>query len=382
MYNKELDFILDVLREEPLLNEDNYDWFWILGFLELNKISGYFFNKVKELQIKIPQAVERKLSQILLFQKNRNDYMRKYICDIGDELRFEKIKYAFLKGSVLSNANFNFSENIFHCMSLSKNEIRNYRRQSEMLFYGQGERISTDIDILTEQINITIISDILRRMGFVQGYYDYKNNEVVPLSRNEIVSRRMNRGETAPFILKTEDTCVPFIEVDLNFSLDYLPNSNKELLSAVLQETVDYSGSIVGGIRSLKIEDFFLQLIMHQYKESILYSMVERNKDVELYKLLDIYLFIKKGYIELNQLYGKIKRFRLEKAVVCVLEQLFQVFQDNCFKDYVCMFSAEGVNAEEVIDPILNKKYIRDRPLRDRLMYFNKKEMLKEVQSE
>ena len=189
MYNKELDFILDVLREEPLLNEDNYDWFWILGFLELNKISGYFFNKVKELQIKIPQAVERKLSQILLFQKNRNDYMRKYICDIGDELRFEKIKYAFLKGSVLSNANFNFSENIFHCMSLSKNEIRNYRRQSEMLFYGQGERISTDIDILTEQINITIISDILRRMGFVQGYYDYKNNEVVPLSRNEIVSR-------------------------------------------------------------------------------------------------------------------------------------------------------------------------------------------------
>ena len=143
------------------------------------------------------------------------------------------------------------------------------------------------------------------------------------MSRNEIVSRRMNRGETAPFILKTEDTCVPFIEVDLNFSLDYLPNSNKELLSAVLQETVDYSGSIVGGIRSLKIEDFFLQLIMHQYKESILYSMVERNKDVELYKLLDIYLFIKKGYIELNQLYGKIKRFRLEKAVVCVLEQLF-----------------------------------------------------------
>ena len=152
--------------------------------------------------------------------------------------------------------------------------------------------------------------------------------------------------------------------------MDYLPNSNKELLSAVLQETVDYSGSIVGGIRSLKIEDFFLQLIMHQYKESILYSMVERNKDVELYKLLD------------NQLYGKIKRFRLEKAVVCVLEQLFQVFQDNCFKDYVCMFSAEGVNAEEVIDPILNKKYIWDRPLRDRLMYFNKKEMLKEVQSE
>ena len=46
------------------------------------------------------------------------------------------------------------------------------------------------------------------------------------------------------------------------------------------------------------------------------------------------------------------------------------------------MFSAEGVNAEEVIDPILNKKYIWDRPLRDRLMYFNKKEMLKEVQSE
>lgn len=305
--NSELNFVLDVLQEKPSIPGKDLDWYWILGFLELNKIGGYFFNKTKELDIKIPQSAERKLSQVLKMQSERNRFMRKYIQDIGDELRYEKLRFAFLKGSVLSNTNFRFSEKSFGCMALAEGTKQTYRRQAGEPFYGEGERVSNDIDLLAEQKDISAIAKVLKNMGFVQGYYDFRESKIVPLPRAEILSRRMNRGETAPFVLETDDPCVPFVEVDINFSLDYLPNSHEDMLHAVLKDSLCYAGNISGGIRSLQADDFFLHLIMHQYKESVLYSMVQRSKDTELYKLLDIYLFIKRGYIELSGLYIKVK---------------------------------------------------------------------------
>jgi|GEM_PF-4825124 len=45
--NRELNFVLEVLQDKPSIPEKGLDWYWILGFLELNKIGGYFFNKTK-----------------------------------------------------------------------------------------------------------------------------------------------------------------------------------------------------------------------------------------------------------------------------------------------------------------------------------------------
>ena len=379
--NKELLFIMDVLQDKPSIPEKDFDWYWLLGFLELNKIGGYFFSKTKEQEIKLPQSVERRLSQVFSVQRERNLFMRKYIQDISDELRFEKIEFSFLKGSVLSNTNFRFSEKSFSCMALSEETEQRYRRQTGEAFYGEGERISNDIDILVEQKDISVISEVLKNMGFVQGYYDFREGKIVPLPRAEILSRRMNRGETAPFVLATENPSVPFIEVDINFSLDYLPNSHEEMLNTILKNSLSYAGNISGGIRSLQTEDFFLHLIMHQYKESILYSMVQRNKDTELYKLLDIYLFIKRGYIELTGLYNKVKKYGLEKPIYSVMNSISELFRDFHFSDYAQMFRPRD-DHNEVIDPPTGRRYVWKNILSERMSFFDKEEFLCEVKDE
>lgn len=379
--NREVKFIMDVLQDKPSMPDKGLDWYFILGFLELNKISGYFFNKTKEFGIKLPQSVERKLSQILRIQSERNRFMRKYIQDISDELRYEKLRFAFLKGSVLSNTNFRFSEKSYSCMALPEERMATYRRQAGESFYSEGERVSNDIDLLVEQKDISTISEVLKNMGFVQGYYDFRESKIVPLPRAEILSRRMNRGETAPFVLGTENPCVPFIEVDINFSLDYLPNSHEEMLHTVLKDSFSYAGNIVGGIRSVQIDDFFLHLIMHQYKESILYSMVRRSKDTELYKLLDIYLFIKRGYIELSDLYNKVKKYGLERPVYSVMSSVSETFADLHFLDYVSMFQPEG-GADEVIDPPTGRRFVWEKTLSERISYFDKEQFLHEVKDE
>ena len=379
--NSELNFVLNVLQDKPSIPEKSLDWYWILGFLELNKIGGYFFNKIKESGIKIPQSAERKLSQVLKMQSERNRFMRKYIQDISDELRYEKLRFAFLKGSVLSNTNFRFSEKSFSCMTLSEDREQTYRRQAGEPFYGEGERVSNDIDLLVEQKDISAISEVLKNMGFVQGYYDFRENKIVALPRTEILSRRMNRGETAPFVVATDHPSVPFIEVDINFSLDYLPNSHEDMLHAILKETIGYAGNISSGIRSLRADDFFLHLIMHQYKESILYSMVQRNKDAELYKLLDIYLFIKRGYIELSGLYNKVKKYGLEQPIYSIMRSISELFTDFHFSDYASMFQPKD-GEDEVIEPPTGRRFVWEKPLSERINFFNKGQFLREVKDE
>ena len=379
--NSELNFVLDVLQEKPSIPGKDLDWYWILGFLELNKIGGYFFHKTKDYEIKLPQSAERKLSQVLKIQSERNRFMRKYIQDIGDELRYEKLRFAFLKGSVLSNTNFRFSEKSFSCMALPEETKQTYRRQAGEPFYGEGERVSNDIDLLVEQKDISAISEVLKNMGFVQGYYDFRESKIVPLPRAEILSRRMNRGETAPFVLETDDPCVPFVEVDINFSLDYLPNSHEEMLHAVLKDSLCYAGNIQGGIRSLRADDFFLHLIMHQYKESVLYSMVQRSKDTELYKLLDIYLFIKRGYIELSDLHNKVKKYGLERPVYSVMSSISELFSDFHFSDYASMFQPKD-GEDEVVDPPTGRKFVWEKPLSERINFFDKECFLREVKDE
>lgn len=85
--NREIKFILDVLQDKPSIAGKEFDWYWILGFLELNKIGGYFLNKSRESEIRLPHSVEQKLSQILRIQSERNRFMRKYIQNISDALR-------------------------------------------------------------------------------------------------------------------------------------------------------------------------------------------------------------------------------------------------------------------------------------------------------
>ena len=157
------------MQDKPSMPEKDFDWYYILGFLELNKIGGFFYNKTKEMSVPLPQSVERKLSYILKEQAERNAFMRKYIQDIGDELKYEKIRFSFLKGSVLSNTNFLFSEKSYSCMALPEQKIQTYRRQCEESFYKAGERVSNDIDLLVEQKDVTAVSKILKGMGFIQG---------------------------------------------------------------------------------------------------------------------------------------------------------------------------------------------------------------------
>lgn len=112
--------------------------------------------------------------------------------------------------------------------------------------YPEGYRTSNDIDILVSPKDITKIGNTLTQAGFAQGHI--RNGAFVPASRKEIIESRMMRGETVPYIKEIWMPSMRFLEVDINFSLDYKPaNTNyidHILSSACIKEYDSFKISI------------------------------------------------------------------------------------------------------------------------------------------
>ena len=249
------------LIEAGELDDKVSDWYSLLGFCDFHRITGYLADKL----IAIPDAPAQ-LKRHTGIQKAYQTHKQNKIIDAAKEmstcLEEAKLPHSFLKGVILSG------------------EI-----------YGAGQRCSNDVDLLISPNNVGKASDILKSLGYIQGVY--KDGEINPFDRLEIIKRRMNRGEAAPFVKLTQDLFVPFIEVDINFSLDWLP-ANEGLTELFLQNTLKSHA----GLRTLDAEHCFIYLCMHLYKEAAVLSMVKRLKDIELYKYVDIFRIVKLIKIE------------------------------------------------------------------------------------
>lgn len=358
MREADLKYITDVLQDRPNEGKD-VDWYSVLGFLKLNRIGGYFYGKVRKDGISVPVSIIKLLSALADSQERRNRMMGERIKEISIALEVTGISYAVLKGGFLSHSNFS-QESIF-CGP----------------FYGAGERISNDIDILISPRDIGKAEDALVSLGYIQGYYDAQRKKVRETSRREILDRRMNRGETVPYQLITGDALLPHIEVDINFSLDYLPTGTEEILESMLNGTRLYA-SDCGEIRSLEQTDFLIHLILHQYKEMRLYWMVERGKDLELYKLLDIYLLLRK--IDRKTLMTRVIRYGIENQANVVLKCVQEVFESAEIFDCADVIPRESIPAERVLElGRKNREYEWTIGVRERLLYFNHTTFLKEV---
>ena len=154
--------------------------------------------------------------------------------------------------------------------------------------YPDGCRMSNDVDLLMSPDSISEIGEILADNGFLQG--DVRNGVFVPAQRRDILSSRMMRGETVPYIKKVDMPFLTYLEVDLNFSVDAM-NHKKEVTENLL--TSRQQGFFCGEmIWTLQDADFFLHLCAHLHKEAATYPWVAMKRDMTMYKYADLYLLL------------------------------------------------------------------------------------------
>ncbi len=173
--------------------------------------------------------------------------------------------------------------------------------------YPRGCRTSSDIDLLTTPQEISRMEACLLEHGFQQGYV--KNGMFVPAIRKEILSSRVMRGETVPFIKEMGGDYYRFLEVDINFSLDF-KNSRGDGIQKLLEKSVEWD---IGGVKAKTLcrEDFFLHLCAHLYKEATTIPWIRMKRDMSLYKYADIYFLLRSIGVDMPSVISRAKELNL-----------------------------------------------------------------------
>ncbi|MEK5282592.1 MULTISPECIES: nucleotidyltransferase family protein [Paenibacillus] len=243
--DSEIDMINDFLSED-------LDWFEIAGQLFNHRLGGYFYHNLSyEQQRKIPKELNGALRLLVVAQKYE---MERTIDDIRPlliSLEESNVRYAGLKG-LMYNADF----------------------------YELGSRRSNDIDLLVYEEDISKVDNILRQFGYTQGYIT--NNELREATKKEKLIQRMNYHDLIKYVKKTEWGKVA---IDINFLFDTKNNViDEEIFN---HGTVIYNGSYYS-VRGLPLYTNLAHLCVHFFREATNTIWTKYNRDVALYKVVDI----------------------------------------------------------------------------------------------
>ena len=231
----------------------------VLGHLFANRMQAVAYRRLLEADAlgDIPREFRTALEGAFRQNEEKNRVYFSCLQQLGDILTPYEGRYAMLKGAVLCR------------------------------LYPAGCRTANDVDLLVRGDDVSAIGAVLSAAGFRQGHV--RGGRFVAASRAAIIASKMMRGETVPYIRATGNVWMPFLEVDLNFSLDYQGDVHGATDALLERATHWTAGDLT--VATLDRSDFFLQLCAHLYKEAATLPWVQMGRDMTLYKYHDVRLF-------------------------------------------------------------------------------------------
>lgn len=292
-----------------------------------------------------------------------------------------------LKNSHRYNAMIN--TNYFNCINMVSNILEPHKDKYAMLkgallckAYPEGYRTSNDIDLLVRPNDVSIIGTALSKAGFKQGHI--RNGNFIPATRREIIESKMMRGETVPYILEVNLPFMRFLEVDINFSLDY-KNGEVDVINKMLDKAIEYKSNNVS-FTTLNEYDFFIHLCCHLHKEAMTLPWITMKRDMTLYKYADIYLLLSEFEQRKADIFlARATELGLLDICCCVINWVVELFDIENL--YIHKLAKARLNYDdsalyEVDSPSEKKKYkYVKRDIKERFFSQNRIELLEEVKS-
>lgn len=299
----------------------------VLGQLFFNRMQGIAFGVLKENNLLNCVNREFRNSLQLAYQQNKKKNESFFHCIrlLTEILKPHKGKYAMLKGALLC------------------------------AMYPDGYRTSNDVDLLVRPSDVTDIGNTLTSAGFRQG--SIVNGEFKQATRREIIESKMTRGETVPYILEINLPYMKFLEVDINFSLDY-KNSDIVELENLIDRTTEMTINSIK-INTLQKNDFLIHLCGHLYKEASTFPWVKMKRDMTFYKFCDIYMMLSElTPLEIDAFFKRAEELSMKDICSCVIAWTCQLISIE--SDYALNLALDNLKVKEnilyeVIDPSEHK---------------------------
>jgi len=332
-------------------------WPYILGQLLFHRMGGvaYYTLKKCELLGRINREVRNSLKTIYDNNEVKAKSLSISLAELAITLKNTNFPFALLKGAYLAS------------------------------LYPSGLRTSNDVDILINQQDISALECILKSAGFIQG--NIRNGVFLPATRTEILSSRMNRGETVPFIKKVNLPAMEYLEIDINFSLDFKAKQENDIVSTILKNTQPLIETENGFLPTLEPSDFMIHLCCHLFKEATVYNWVEMERDLSLYKFADIDLLLNewKTHGFFVELADRVCQYNLNRECYYSLLRTVEIYNLQDFRINNLLKNIIPPNTEyltQIIQPEKNKIFRYDMPYIEWLFYSGRKEKLYETSHE
>ena len=227
--------------------------------------------------------------------------------------------------------------------------------------------------------DISEIGDALKNAGFMQGYI--KNDTFVPATRSEIIRSRVMNGETVPYIKEVNFPFMKYLEIDINFSLDY-----KNGDSANLSEMISRAKKITTKnteIVTLDKYDFIIHLCEHLYKEATTMPWIKMKRDMTLYKYCDLYYLLQDfGEFDSLMLISRIKLTNTEDTCYYAIASTKYLFNNDC-KAYNYFFRSIKPKDHRILERIENPSgakplFYKEKNIKKRFFSNNRVSMIGE----
>ena len=302
----------------------------VLGQLFFNRMTGVAYGVLQQegLLDKVNREFRNSLKNAYKINIDRNESYFWCVQNVSNALSGCEDKYAMLKGAYLCR------------------------------YYPIGYRTSNDIDLLVKPKDVTEIGEALLKAGFKQGYI--RNERFEAATRKEIIESKMTKGETVPYIKEINYPSIKYLEVDVNFSLDYKPGETGIIEEMIKNSRVEEIVEL--RVRTLRDDDFFIHLCCHLYKEATTMPWIKNSRDMTLYKFCDIYTLINDiNKDEVNFLYKRAYSVGLEKICAFAIIYTDELFD---FKNkYAVSIAKEILKSDPeflnvVLSPKDKKKFI------------------------
>lgn len=158
---------------------------------------------------------------------------------------------------------------------------------ARMAYPSLGMRVFNDNDILVDHRALPEAGAVLRRLGYEQGSWDYRKSVIRPATRASIMSYPVSSHQTHPYMRPTPDALtLECHRVDLHFSVDLMTSNRTD---AIVDDLLDRRIAVGDPpLWTLDPVDMTVFGCIHFYKEAAACNEVRRNKDLVLYKLVDL----------------------------------------------------------------------------------------------
>lgn len=283
-----------------LIQDIDWNYFWELCVF--HKVVGIAFQNLYKNAIEIPEYIEERVSkwqeETIRVNSIQRDEYSKLSQKMGDRI-------IALKGIWLIN----------------------------FLYESDASRRSEDIDLMFLKRQKTQLDECLKKEGYVQGIYDYKDAKIIEASRNEILYHEIYTHETYPYIKLVDNIPIYF---DCNFKFSwygaktYSPPQPE--VEDLLEKAVFYEKNSLK-VNSLNPEWFFVHLCVHCYNEYyfFLYQNAIDYRELRLYRLNDIRTLVQKMQLKWHDIEPIIRKIGAEKQVSFCLGLSHYIYSDFLF---------------------------------------------------